>query len=97
MVHRGKDTPCLGQTMLESCAKESSIAALRLGNKRNVGSCWLEFAQHLPNFAQQHATECANGRNKSDIQQCWELFGSKMLFPFKRGLRAAEKHEARIC
>ena len=35
-----------------------------------------------PNNTQQHATGCANGRNKSDIQQSWELFGPTLLRPF---------------
>ena len=83
----------------------------RSPNKRNVGSCWFKVCATSPNNTQQHATTrnntcnntqqhvkgCANRRNKSDIQQSWELFGPTLLRPFKRGLRAAEKHEGRIC
>ena len=68
-----------------------------------VGS---RFAQHLPTTrsnTQQHATTRATTRSnmlkgvQTDATSQTELFGPTLLRPFKRGLRAAEKHEGRIC
>ena len=103
----------LAQTMKEECKKSCAreYTRSRSPNKGNVGSCWFKVCATSPNNTQQQATTrnstcnntqqhvkgCANRRNKSDIQQSWELFGPTLLRPFKRGLRAAEKHEGRIC
>ena len=76
-THKTLETMCNArawpQQCWKSCANGSNIVALRFGDhgtKRNVGSCWLK---NLTGFKlcattrhniQQHATGCANGRNK---------------------------------
>ena len=75
-VHHGKDTThktvetmcdkrACPQQFWKSCANGSNIVALRVGDHGTKEMLGVVGWKVLPvsNFAQQHATGCANGRN----------------------------------